>query len=53
MHFCHGMTEVLSSHPINPLNNLFHKEYRNGGWIFIGFNIWKVLVGVCADRFPT
>jgi len=51
MRFCHGMIEAGSSYPINPLGK--HKECRNGGWIFIGFNLWKLLVEVCADRFST
>lgn len=49
MRLCHGMIEAISSYPINPLDNLLHKECRNGGWIFIGFNLWKLLVEVCAD----
>ena len=50
---CHGVIEAVSSYPINPLGNLLHRECRNGGWIFVGFNLWKLLVEVCADRCPT
>jgi len=39
MRLCHGMVEAGSSYPINQLDNLLHAECRNGGRIFIGFNL--------------